>query len=201
MHDWKAVLAIPEPPNATAATKYFRAWAQAFAAGHLRDAAAADQAAAAASQLADVTVKGYSPLGSEIAVAQGTVKAWQSYAHKQDEQALQLIGAAADIQDRAGQAEVDIPAREMYADMLLADNRPAEALAQYRIALKFNPNRFNGLYNAGRAAEAAGKPAEALSFYQQLMKVTNNGARSQRPEVAYARNFVQKNSGTNVAGL
>jgi hypothetical protein len=199
-HDWKAVLAISEPPNATAATKYFRAWAQAIAAGHLRDAAAADQAAAAASQLADATTKGYSPLGSEIAVAQGTVKAWQSYAHKQDEQALQLISAAADMQDRAGQAEVDIPAREMYADMLLAANRPAEALAQYRTALKFSPNRFNGLYNAGRAAEAAGKPAEALDFYQQLMKVTNSGARSQRPELAYARNFVQKNSGKNAAG-
>jgi tetratricopeptide (TPR) repeat protein len=80
-------------------------------------------------------------------------------------------------------------------------NRPAEALAQYRTALKFSPNRFNGMYNAGRAAEAAGKPAEAIDFYEQLMKVTNSGARSQRPEVAYARKFVQKNSEKNAAGL
>jgi hypothetical protein len=43
------------------------------------------------------------------------------------------------MQDRVGQAEVDIPAREMYADMLLADNRPAESLVQYRIALKLSP--------------------------------------------------------------
>jgi len=95
------------------------------------------------------------------------------------------------MQDRFGQAEVDIPAREMYADMLLADNRPAEALVQYRTALKLSPNRFNSLYNAGRVAEAARSPAEALAFYQQLLKVTNDGAHTQRPEIIYARNFIR----------
>lgn len=190
MHDWKAVLAIPEPANSIASTKYFRFWAQAIAAGHLRDDGIADKAAAAASQLADATQKEGSPIGAEIAVTQGIIQAWQSFAHKQDEQAFKQISIAADMQDRVGQAEVDIPAREMYADMLLADNRPSESLVQYRIALKLSPNRFNALYNAGRAAEAAGEPAEALGFYQQLLKVTNNGARTQRPEISYARSVV-----------
>ena len=187
MHNWKAVLAIPEPANSIASTKYFRYWAQAIAAGRLRDAVIVDEAAAAASQLADAAQKEGSPIGAEIAVAQGTIKAWQSFAHKRNEQAFQQISTAADLQDRFGQAEVDIPAREMYADMLLADNRPAEALVQYRTALKLSPNRFNSLYSAGRAAEAAGNPAEALAFYQQLLKVTNDGAHTQRPEIIYAR--------------
>lgn len=191
MHDWKAILAIPEPANSIASTKYFRYWAQAIAAGRLRDAVTADKAAAAASQLADATQKEGSPIGAEIAATQGTIKAWQSFAHKQDEQAFQQISAAADMQDRVGQAEVDIPAREMYADMLLADNRPAESLVQYRTALKLSPNRFNALYNAGRAAEATGRPAEALAFYQQLLKVTSDGAHSQRPEIVLARSFIR----------
>jgi tetratricopeptide (TPR) repeat protein len=191
MHNWKAILAIPEPANSIASTKYFRFWAQAIAAGRLRDAVTADKEAAASSQLADATQKEQSPIGAEIAVTEGTIKAWQSFAHKQDEQALQQISIAADMQDRVGQAEVDIPAREMYADMLLADNRPAEALVQYRTALKLSPNRFNSLYNAGRAAEAAGKPALALAFYQQLLKVTNDGAHTQRPEIIYARSFIR----------
>ncbi len=195
MHDWKAVLAIPEPPNSIASTKYFRFWAQAIAAAHLRDAAAADQAAKSASQLADATQKEGSPIGAEIAVTQGTIKAWQSFAHKQDEEAFKQMSIAADIQDRVGQSEVDIPAREMYADMLLVDNRSEESLVQYRIALKLSPNRFNALYNAGRAAEAAGKPAEALAFYQQLLKVANDGAHTQRPEITYARNFVRHSDG------
>jgi tetratricopeptide (TPR) repeat protein len=95
------------------------------------------------------------------------------------------------MQDRFGQAEVDIPAREMYADMLLADNRPAEALVQYRTAIKLSPNQFNSLYNAGRAAEAARNSAEALAFYQQLLKVTDDGAHTQRPEIIYARSFIR----------
>jgi hypothetical protein len=36
MNDWKAVLAIPEPANSIASSKYFRFWEQAIAAGRLR---------------------------------------------------------------------------------------------------------------------------------------------------------------------
>ena len=200
MHDWKAVLAIPEPANSIVSTRYFRVWGQAIAAGHLRDAVTADIAATAASQSADATQKEGSPIGAEIAVTQGTIRAWQSFAHRQNEQALQQISAAADMQDRVGQAEVAIPAREMYADMLLADNRPAEALVQYRTSLKLSPNRFNSLYNAGRAAEAAGNPAEALALYQQLLKVTSDGAHTQRPEIIYARSFI-RHSDIHVSGF
>jgi hypothetical protein len=57
MHNWKAILAIPEPANSIASTKYFRFWVQAIAAGRLRDVVVADKAAAAASQLADATQK------------------------------------------------------------------------------------------------------------------------------------------------
>jgi tetratricopeptide (TPR) repeat protein len=37
VHNWKAVLAIPEPANSIVSTRYFRFWAQAIAAGRLRD--------------------------------------------------------------------------------------------------------------------------------------------------------------------
>ena len=58
------------------------------------------------------------------------------------------------------QAEVDIPAREMLADMQLEFGHPQQALTEYEVALKLSPNRLNGLYNAGRAAEAAGDQCE-----------------------------------------
>lgn len=191
-NDWRAALSIPEPQNSIVSTKFMRAWIQAIAAGHLRNSQAADQAFAAAQQLADATAKEGSPIGNEIAVTQGSIKAWQSFAHNEDAQALQEMSAAADIQDRVGQAEVDIPAREMYADMLLADNRPVEALAQYKTVLKLSPNRLNALYNAGRAAEQAGLPQEAIGYYQQLIKVANGGRQSQRFQVTHALNFLQK---------
>jgi len=192
MHDWKSVLAIPEPANATASARYYRAWAQSIAAGHLRDPKAADKAAATVQQYANTAHEEQTPIGREVAVTLATVKAWQSFAHKKDEQALREIREAADQQDRRGQNEVDIPAREMYGDMLLLLHRPAEALTQYRTALQLSPNRYNGLYNAGNAAEAIGKPDEATKYYSQLLKVTNDGVKTQRPEINYARNYIQK---------
>ena len=39
--------------------------------------------------------------------------------------------AAADLQDKVGKEEVDIPAREMLAGMLLELKRPQGALAEY----------------------------------------------------------------------
>jgi tetratricopeptide (TPR) repeat protein len=192
LHDWKSVLAIPEPAGSIPAARYYRFWEQAIAAGRLRDAAAADKAAAGAEALYVQMATDGSPIAAEREAAEDTIKAWQSFAHKNDEEALRLISAAADSQDRVGQAEVDIPAREMYADMLMTENRPSEALVQYRTALKLSPNRFNALYNAGRAAEAAGKRDEARTYYQQLMKTTDDGRHSKRPEVAYARNFLLK---------
>jgi tetratricopeptide (TPR) repeat protein len=192
LSDWKAVLAVPEPKNSLVSSKYYRVWAQAIAAGHLRDAGAADAAATAAKSLYEAASTEGSPISLEIQAAQSTIEAWQRFAHHEDEQALQKIGEAADLQDAAGQAEVDIPAREMYGDMLLIDNRPAEALEQYRIALRLSPDRFNGLYHAGRAAEAVGKPAEAVGFYKRLLKVTKDGAHSRRPEIAHSRDFVHR---------
>jgi tetratricopeptide (TPR) repeat protein len=191
LSDWKTVLAVPEPAQPLVSAKYYRVWAQAIAAGHLRDPEAADAAVAAAHSIYDATEAEGSPISLEIKAAQATIEAWQSFAHHDDAHALQKIGEAADVQDKVGQAEVDIPAREMYGDMLLIDGRPAEALVQYRTALRLSPNRFNGLYHAGRAAETAGKPAEALVFYKQLLKVTNGGAHSHRPEIVYVRDYVQ----------
>ena len=39
-----------------------------------------------------------------------------------------------------------------------------------RADLKFNPNRFNGLYGAATAAEMAGKNEKASGYYAQLVK-------------------------------
>jgi len=106
------------------------------------------------------------------------------------EDALARMRESADLQDKVGQGEVDIPAREMLADMLLETKRPAEALVEYQQALKLSPNRFNGLYGAGMATETAGDPAAARRYYTALLKSTGDGARSTRPEIAHAKAFV-----------
>ena len=118
------------------------------------------------------------------------MEAWTAFAEGKQEEALNTMRNAADLQDKVGQGEVDIPAREMLADMQLEFGHPQQALTEYEVALKLSPNRLNGLYNAGRAAEAAGDKAKAKFYYAALLKSTNNGENSIRSELAHAGSFV-----------
>jgi hypothetical protein len=74
----------------------------------------------------------------------------------------------------------------MLADMLLETHHPEQALAEYQGDLKFNPNRFRGLYGAAQAAEMAGRALEASEYYGLLVK-TCDGSSSTRPELAKAK--------------
>jgi tetratricopeptide (TPR) repeat protein len=115
---------------------------------------------------------------------------WVAFAEGKQDEAFKNMRTAADLQDKVGQAEVDIPAREMLADMLLESGHPQQALSEYEIALRLSPNRLNGLYNAGRAAEVAGEHSKAQFYYAALMKSTKNGENSTRPELTHAKRFV-----------
>jgi hypothetical protein len=189
-HEWQALLALHPPGGALKSAPYYLDWAQAIAAGHLRNAAAADRAAADAQAIYKDVSQESSPISAEEHATFLTIQGWQDYAHHRDREALAKLSAAADEQDRVGQAEVDIPAREMYADMLLAEGHSEEALAQYKSDLQLSPNRYNGIAGAARAAVAAGHPEQARMFYRQLLEVTKRGAGSNRPEIKEAREFL-----------
>jgi uncharacterized protein HemY len=77
----------------------------------------------------------------------------------------------------------------MIAEILLEAKRPQQSLAEYQTDLKFNPNRFNGLYGAARAAEQAGKQSEANAYYAMLVKVCD-GSNSTRPELSRAKQLL-----------
>ena len=78
----------------------------------------------------------------------------------------------------------------MLADMLLEFHQPEKALAEYQQSNKLSPNRFNGLYGAGLAAEAAGQKPQAQQYYATLLKITENGSQSSRPEFAHVKSFM-----------
>jgi tetratricopeptide (TPR) repeat protein len=117
---------------------------------------------------------------------------WVAFATGLEAEAVRDMRVAADLQDQVGQAEVDVPAREMLGDMLMEFGNARRALAEYEIALKLSPNRLNGLYNAGRAAEIAGETSMARRYYAALLKSTGNSASSTRPELDYAKQFLDR---------
>jgi tetratricopeptide (TPR) repeat protein len=192
MRDWKTAAALEPPAGAAPNVATMTAWARAIAHGHLRQPEAATADLDRYHALLDEIRKGknaYLADGTGIKIEQEEIVAWVHFAEGEQAAALEHMRAAADLQDKVGQHEVDIPAREMLADMLLEFHQPREALAEYSKALKLSPNRFNGLYHAGMAAEEAGDKAQAQQFYAALLKSTENGAQSARPELAHARSF------------
>ena len=118
-------------------------------------------------------------------------EAWFAHTQGQNDEALAILRKVSDKEDSVGAEQAWMPAREMLADMLLDLNRPQEALAEYDLALKFNPNRFDGLSGAARAAEMAGKNDKAAAYYAQLLKSCEKSS-STRPELARAKELVAK---------
>src|SRR5262249_51919728 len=106
-------------------------------------------------------------------------QAWVAFADGKAEDALKTIRAAADTEDSQRLDSFNVSAREMLADMLLDAKRPAEALTEYKTALKNSPNRFNLLVGAGRAANAARQPDEAHTYFSKLLEMC--GSSGDRP--------------------
>ena len=193
MRNWKAAAALEPVANAPPQTQTQTYWTRAIAHGHLHQAQEARADVAAHDALVEQIRKGknaYSVDSAAAQIAQAEMRAWAAFAENDAAQALKQMREAAELQGKAGQGEVDIPAREMLADMLLELGNPQEALAEYKLALILSPNRFNGLYNAGLAAEKAGDKAQAASYYAALLKSTDNGSHSTRPELDHAKFFV-----------
>ena len=192
MRDWNSAAALEPVAGARPETQVLTYWARTVAEGHLRHPQQAQADLAAYDGLVEKVRQGrhaYFADSTGARIARGEMQGWIAFAEGKSADALNHLREAADLQDKVGQAEVDIPAREMLADMLLELDQPKEALAEYSQALKLSPNRFNGLYNAGRAAEAAGDAVQAKSYYSALLKSTANGLQSARPEFDHVKAF------------
>ena len=132
---------------------------------------------------------------TEVEVQRMGAAAWTAYAKGSREEALALMRSAADLEDNSEKSAVTpariIPARELLGDMLLEMSRPAEALQAFETSEKHDPNRFRGLYGAGKAASLAGDQAKAKSYYEKLLVLVQN-ADTERPEIIEAKAFLAK---------
>jgi tetratricopeptide (TPR) repeat protein len=190
---WKEALALQPLSGALPHVQATTYWAHAVAAGHLHNAAAAQAALEKYDAMVEETRKGpRSHLASRMKNGRDEPQAWAYYAQNKKDEALKLMRAVADRQDKVGKGETEMPAREMLADMLLDMGKPQEALGEYEISLRTDPNRFNGLFGAAQAAEQAQQKQKAARYYAQLI-ANCQGAQSDRPELATAKTLVASN--------
>ena len=136
--------------------------------------------------------KNMSREAAQVAVQINASEAWINYKEGNNNEALKLMTKAAEMEDATEKHPVTpgeiIPARELLGDLLLEMNKPALALEAYESVLKTHPNRLNGLYGAGVAAQKSGNKEEAIAQFKKLATTTTPN--STRQEVQNARSFL-----------
>ena len=140
-------------------------------------------------------VRGGYDWGKQVDIERQVASAWLKYAEGAQEEALQLMRAAADLDDATDKHSVTpgavLPAREQLGELLLELKQPAAALSAFETALRNTPNRFNALYGAARAAALSDNRAKAVEYYQKLVEFCRH-ADSSRPELKEAMTFLAK---------
>jgi tetratricopeptide (TPR) repeat protein len=192
MRDWAAAAAITPMVVPNTAEDSFGYWAKAIGAGHLHQTEELRKDVKAIEAIHQKFVD-----AKKRDLAEGTEKdlkqaqAWLAFSEGKYDDAVAILRPMAEKEETLGDEPQGIPSREMIADMLLEAKRPQQALMEYQADLKFSPGRFNGLYGAARAAEAAGKQSDANGYYALLIKNCEGGS-STRPELSHARELVAK---------
>ncbi len=171
-------------------------FARALGAARSGDAAAADVDIQKITQLRDTLKAAKNDYwANEVEVNRLNASAWTALARGKNDEAVALMRSAADLEDGSDKNIVTpgriVPARELLGEMLLALNRPAEALAAFEASHQREPDRFRGLYGAGQAAARAGDAVKAKRYYTRLVEVA--GAGDARPELTDARAYLAKN--------
>jgi len=127
---------------------------------------------------------------NQIEIQKKVVTAWELYAQNEMDKSLEMMISAADLEDATSKNPVTpgalLPAREMLGDLYLELDRPKDALVQYELSLKNNPNRFNTLYGAGKSAKLTGNKEKAYFYFNKLLKLNSD---SRRAQIIYAKNF------------
>jgi Tetratricopeptide repeat len=189
MHDWSTAAALPPAEVAGTAEDSTIYWARAIGSAHLRKTDDVRKDLAAIESIHKKLAAAKSEFADAVESDSKEAQAWLLFAQGKDDDAVAALRVIADKEDSLGDEPEGIPAREMIADMLLEAKHPQQALTEYQTDLKLNPNRFDGLYGAARAAEAAGQQKDAAEYYALLLKVCD-GSNSTRPELSRARELV-----------
>ena len=192
-HNWSATERLEPKEEMGPYNESIAYWAQAIAAGHLKERAAAEHALAEYDLMVGETKRGPRPLVAEkMQIPRAEAQGWVFFLQGRNQEAIQALRTAAEQQEKNGKGEIELPAREMLGDLFMEMNRPADALAEYEQSMGIDPNRFNGLYGAVTSAESTGDKTRARTYSRQLLKNCSVGE-PDRPELLHAKQLLVSN--------
>jgi tetratricopeptide (TPR) repeat protein len=160
----------------------------------------ANEAQQALAQLRDAAAKLDPYWSKQVEVQRQEVSAWIAQQDGNAPEALALMTAAADLEESMDKHAVTpgaiLPAREMVGQLQLEQKHPKEALGAFESVLKVAPKRFNALYGAATAADAAGQTQQAQQYFQELVDISVG---NERPELTRARTKAAKKSAESLS--
>jgi tetratricopeptide (TPR) repeat protein len=168
-------------------------FARGMGAAHSNDLAGARAAGQRLEALEAATSKaGEDLFARNIRVLRLEMSAWIARLSEQDDSAVALMREAAELESSTPKHAVTpgpaLPADELLGDLLMAQDKPTDAVASYRRSLELYPRRFNSLLGAAQASRALGDEDAARAYYQQLLDVADGGDR--QPALREAQRYV-----------
>lgn len=195
--DWQAAAAIaPREPDYIAWDEFpwpegISWFAQGLGAVHLGDLEKARQAER---RLADLAEKAESAADARFSVYididRRILAGFLAHAEGDGERAIELMRSAGELEASVEKHPVTpgalFPPREALGELLLAMNRPDQALAAFERSDGMWPGRYNTLLGAVRAAEASGDEEAAAAWAKRLLEVAPE---AERDSLSQARNL------------
>jgi hypothetical protein len=165
-------------------------------AAQLGDLPTADAAVAQLKTMRErIAAEGNAYRAQSVAILENEVAALASLARGEHDTAVRLAQEAAEIERAmappSGPPDPIKPAHELYGEILLAADRPADAIAAFEQSLFRTPKRTPSLLGLARAAEKAGNVAIARRAYTELAEMP--GAASSSPAVLEAGMWLAAN--------
>jgi hypothetical protein len=192
---WEEAAELGVPSNGTPFTIAIAHFARALGAARGGRPAAASEdlrrLATLRDQLKDVQDAYWA---EQIDIQWRVASAWVAFAQGRRAEGIEMLGAAADIEDATDKSAVTpgplAPARESLGEMLLEAGNGTGALQAFEASIAKEPRRFRGAYGAARAAEAAGDATAARRYYRETLDIAS-AADSPRAEIAQARAYLE----------
>ncbi|MBI5600208.1 MAG: hypothetical protein HY944_01430 [Gemmatimonadetes bacterium] len=201
-HDWRAAAALVLPHTNIRWESYRWSesiiyYAAALGAARTGDLQRARQQVQAL-ESRYLELRGKDKYAGLIEAQRQAAEGWIAQVEGRAEEAASLLRSAAELEESIEKHPVTpgavLPARELLGDLLMVQNKPAEALQAYEATLKYSPGRFNSVAGAMRAAEAAGDRTAARRHAGRLLALAAS-ADTERPEIGDARRLAAVKDG------
>jgi tetratricopeptide (TPR) repeat protein len=202
--DWTGAMALEVKPSRFAFIDAITHFARALGAARAGQPAAAKADIAKLVEFRDSLRKANNAYWAEQVDIQWQVaSAWVLFAEGKHDEALRMMSAAADVEDKTEKSPVTpgpiAPARELYGYMLLERGMAREALNAFESTQQKEPNRYHGYAGAAQAADRLGDKTKAKANYEKLIALAGDtfvlasDAGVARPELIAARKYLASN--------